>query len=183
MMTKLPSRLILLLVAAMIGSTASAAVPRDPYVYFFNETFGDFSEELTRAREEGKKGVVLFFEMDECPFCHRMKRTVLNQVEVQNYYRENFLIFPVDIEGDIDIVDFDGDEMTQKEFAVEKNRVRATPVFAYYDLDGQQVARYTGATSGTNEFLLLGEFVAGAHYKTTRFTRYKREKRKQSAAQ
>jgi len=130
-MTKLPYRLILLLVAAMIGSAASAAIPRDPYVYFFNETFGDFSEELERAREEGKKGIVLFFEMDECPFCHRMKRTVLNQVEVQDYYRENFLAFSVDIEGDIEIVDFHGNETTQKEFAAEKNRVRATPVFAH----------------------------------------------------
>ena len=40
---------------------------------FFDETFGDFTEELTHAREQGKVGVFVFFEMDECPFCHRMK--------------------------------------------------------------------------------------------------------------
>lgn len=171
--------LCLIALLAFVGP-ASAVGGRDPYVYFFNETWNDFSEELVKAREQGKQGIMLFFEMDECPFCHRMKTTVLNQPEVQAYFREHFLLFSVDIEGDVEMVDFDGQHMQQKDFAFKVNRVRATPVFAFYDLEGNQVVRYTGATSGVDEFMLLGEFVTKGLYKDMRFTKYKREKAKEA---
>jgi len=157
-----------------------AAAGKDPYTHFFNETWGDFSEEIANAKEQGKAGVLLFFEMDECPFCHRMKHTVLNQPEVQEYFRKHFLNFAVDIEGDVEITDFEGNSLTQKEFATKINRVRATPVFAFYDLEAKQVVRYTGATRGVEEFLWLGEFFVNGEYKNMRFTKYKRLKKKQN---
>ncbi len=173
-----------MLFALMLGwmQASSAATGRDPYNYFFNETWGDFSEELEKASAEGKKGILLFFELDECPYCHRMKRTVLNQPDVQAYFREHFLNFSVDIEGDVQMVDFQGRDTSQKDFSFKANRVRATPVFAFYDLEGEQIVRYTGATSSVQEFLWLGEFVADGHYKNLRFTKYKRQKRKQQRA-
>ncbi len=171
-------RLLLLCVLfALPGWANSAEGPRDPYRYFFNETFGDFTEEVQTARDQGKKGVVLFFEMDECPFCHWMKENVLNQPDVQAYFRENFLAFPVDIEGDIEITTFDGEPMSQKDFSFKVNRVRATPVFVFYDLEGKSVHRYTGRTRDVKEFLLMGRYVAEGHYADTPFTRFKRENR------
>ena len=169
---------VILLFAAFWGGTAVADTPRDPYQHFFNETFSDFSEELESARELGKKGVVIFFEMDECPFCHYMKGNVLNQPSVQDYYRENFLLFSVDIEGDVEIVDFKGESMSQKDFAFKKNRVRATPVIAFFDLNGKRIHRHTGKTSGVEEFMLIGEYVAEGHYEKLSFTRFKRSKKK-----
>ncbi len=158
------------------GMTAEPTT-RDPYTYFFNETFGDFSEELVNAREQGKQGVMIFFEMDECPFCHWMKLNVLNKPEVQAYYREHFLLFTVDIEGDVEITNFKGVSMSQKDFSFKENRVRATPVIAFFDLNGKQIHRHTGRTSDTEEFMLMGKFVAEGHYQKTRFTRFKREQR------
>lgn len=177
----LTSFLILVLVSPLIG----ASTPRDPYQHLFQQSLGDFSEELEIAREEGKKGVFVFFEMDECPFCHRMKNTVLNLPEIQDSFNQAFHSLSVDIEGDIEIVDFKGRETTQKEFA-SKNRVRATPVLAFYDLEGNQVVKYTGATSGGEEFMWLAEYVVEGIYKLKddngrkiSFTRYKRAKQKQ----
>jgi len=155
-----------------------AATTRDPGGHFFDQTFGDLSEDLATARDDGKAGVLVMFEMDECPFCHRMKTTVLNQVQVQDYFKEHFLILPMDIEGDIEITDFDGNEVKQKDFAFKQFRVRATPVFAFFDLDGNQVAKYTGATRNAEEFMLLGRYVVEKAYTKTSFTRYKREQRK-----
>lgn len=171
----LPAAAGLLLALSLLVSAASAPEARDPGQHFFDQTFGDFSEELHNARDEGKQGVLLMFEMDECPFCHRMKTTVLNQPEVQDYFKEHFLIFPVDIEGDVEVTDFAGNQTTQKAFALKDYRVRATPVFAFFDLDGNMVARYTGATRDAGEFMLLGHYVVDGHYKETTFTRYKRE--------
>lgn len=147
---------------------------------FFDETFGDFSEELKHAQAQGKAGVFIFFEMDECPFCHRMKTTVLNQQRVIEYYKKNFLQFSVDIEGDVEMTDFQGNAMPMKDFAFKQHRVRATPVLAFFDLQGKLVAKYTGATADADEFLLLGEYVVSGAYKNSNFTSYKREHRKAS---
>lgn len=169
----------------LLSTQSFSAVPRDPGVFFFDQNLGDLQEELENAKDDGKKGVFIFFEMDECPFCHRMKQTVLNQQSVQEYFKKNFVSLAVDIEGDIEIVDFKGNEMTQKEFAVN-NKVRATPVMAFYDFDSKQVVRYTGATSGVEEFMWLAEFYEKGIYKMKsksgrpiRFAAYKRLKKKQ----
>lgn len=178
MRTKFLSRAMLALLLSLVALQAYAGGGRDPYKFFFNETFGNLQEELQRAKDEGKKGVLIFFEMDECPFCHRMKETVLNQPEVQAYFREHFINIDIDIEGDVEINNFKGEPITQKQFAVKVNRVRATPVFAFYDLEGNQVVRYTGATSSVQEFMWLGEFFITGEYKNSKFSSYKRAKKK-----
>ena len=158
----------------MVPLIAVAAPGRDPFNYFFNDTFGNFADELQTARHEGKQGVLLFFEQADCPFCHYMEQNVLNQPEVQAYYRKHFLSFPVDILGDVAITDFRGRQTTEREFA-KVTRVRATPVFAFYDLKGKQIFRYTGSTSGVAEFMLMGRYVVDGTYSKMPFVKYKRE--------
>lgn len=156
--------------------------PRDPYAHFFNDTWGDFQEETANAKAQGKKAILIFFEMDECPFCHYMKTHVLNQPVVQRYFREHFLNFSVDIEGDVEIADFNGEVLTQKTFAEKRHRVRATPVFAIFDLQGKRIARFTGRTSGVEEFLMLGQYVAEGHYQQMPFLKYKRQLKQKAKA-
>ncbi len=177
--------LTLLSLLLIISHVVNASAPRDPYEFFFEQNLGDLTEELETAKDEGKKGVFIFFEMDECPFCHRMKQTILNQVEIQELFKKNFHSIALDIEGDLEIVDFDGNETTQKEFS-SKNRVRATPVMVFYDLEGKQVVRYTGAASSSEEFEWLAEYFLKGVYKmkdkngrNIRFGKYKRLKKKQ----
>lgn len=171
-------KLIFLIVLALAAANTALTEERlrDPATHFFVEFFGDLNEELETARDEGKKGLLIFFELDDCPFCHRMKRDVLNLPEVQAYFRKNFRPISIDIEGDTELVDFQGNETTQKAFA-EKQRVRATPVIAFFDLDGKRIARLTGATKDKEEFMLLGRYVAEGHYKNTSFSRFKRAQR------
>ena len=170
-----------IVVLLFASGMSQAASPRDPYTFFFNETWGDYAEELVKAKAEGKKGVLLFFEMDECPFCHYMKKNVLNQPEVQKYFQENFLSFAIDIEGDVDITTPEGKKMKQKEFAF-KTRVRATPVFLIYDLNGKPIYRHTGKTAGTSEFMWIGEYIVDGHYKKMRYLPFKRKKRNELKA-
>jgi len=167
----------MLAAALLVSQVAWAAETRESGA-FFDETFGDFQDELANAREEGKTGILLMFEMDDCPFCHRMKREVLNRADVQDYYHEHFLVFSVDTEGDLEITDFAGETTTQKDFALKQFRVRATPVFQFVDLDGQPIkrGRFTGATRDAAEFLALGEYVVGGHYADDSFTVYKRSR-------
>ena len=170
------------LVALLWTLGAAQAATRNPEQHFFDQTLGDFHEELQSARSQGKQGILIMFEQEECPFCHRMKTTVLNRTDVQDYFKAHFLIFPLDIEGDVEVADFQGNPTSQKDFAFKQYRVRATPVFAFFDLSGTLVARYTGATKDAEEFLWLGEYVATGAYKDQDFTRYKRDRRKAAAS-
>lgn len=168
----------------LLSSHAFAVeAPRDPYKFFFNETWGDMTEELAKAKEEHKAGVMVFFEMDECPFCHYMKTNVLNRPEVQEYYRKHFLNISVDIEGDIEMTNFKGETKKQKDFAFKENRVRATPVIAFFDLNGKRIHRHIGKTNGVQEFMWMGEYIVDGSYKKMPFIRYKRKKRAEANQQ
>lgn len=148
---------------------------RDPEKHFFDPKLGDFKEELAVAKQQGKQAVMLFFEMDDCPFCERMRTTILNQSDVQDAYRAKFLLFPIDVNGDTQMTDFQGGHTTEKAFSIA-HRVRATPTLLFFDLDGKLVARYTGPTKDKGELLLLGQYVAEGAYATQPFTRYKQGK-------
>ena len=68
----------LMMVLVLIALPATAEI-RDSHTHFFMAKMGDFKDELSVAKSEGKQGVLIMFEMDECPFCARMKGSILNQ--------------------------------------------------------------------------------------------------------
>jgi len=159
----------------LLIAAPSWAETRDPMSHFFQPKFGDLQAELQEAKKQGKKGIFLFFEMDECPFCERMKTTILNQSEVQDAYRAKFLLYPIDVNGDTEITDFQGNVTTEKAFALGL-RVRATPVLMFFGLDGKPMTRHTGPVKDKAEFLLLGRYVAEGAYATEPFVKYKQGK-------
>lgn len=144
---------------------------------FFTDAFGDMQANAAEAQDSGKAGVFVFFEMDECPFCDRMKKQVFSRPEVVEYMHDHFVTAAVDIEGDVMITDFEGAARTQKDFAFREHRVRATPVMIFFDPEGKQATRYTGPVRSPEEFLLLAEFVTSGAYKEPgmNFVRYKKQ--------
>lgn len=160
-----------LLLVGLLGAAQAQAQS------FFDETFGDLQEELTVAKEAGKKGIFIFFQMEECPFCDRMKKTILNQPQVIEYFRQHFLTYQIDIEGANYMVNFDGTEGSAQMLSEKIYRVRATPVMMIFDLEGQPLVRYTGPTRSQKEFMLLGRYVVDGVYQDQSFTRYKRSQK------
>lgn len=158
----------------LLSFNSSLAETRDAHQYFFDAKLGDLKSELAVAKKEGKKGILIMFELDDCPFCFRMKQTILNQSEVQDYYHQNFLIFPIDLKGDIAMIDFKGKQTTEKAFGLEQ-RIYGTPVFDFFDLEGNRVTRFPGAAKDVNEFLLLGRYVVEGAYASMPFAKYKRQ--------
>ncbi len=152
-----------------------AAPARDPFIYFFDPSFGDLKEEIKLARAEGKRALFLMFDDENCPHCQKMLRAVLNQPRVQDYYRHNFRVLHIDINGGLEMTDLAGRQLRQKDFA-KAQRVPATPTFLFIGTDGQELARYTGATRDIEEFLWLAEFVVNGDYKKKNFQAYRRER-------
>ena len=173
------SRLWIGLMALMLLSFATQAEElRAAHEGFFDETFGDMQEELATVEDEGKKALLIMFETDDCPWCMRMKENVLNRVTVQDYFKENFRIVTINAGGGAPLVDFEGNDTSETQFSLKLLRVRATPVFAFYDSKGELLTKYTGVTKNAADFMLLGEFVVDGHFKDQRFSKFRRERNK-----
>ncbi len=154
-----PLFLLFILVGTLYyADNAAADEIRDPYKHFFTESFGDFPEELSIAKNDGKKGIVLFFEMDHCPYCKAMKENILNRRRVQDFYNEHFNIISVDTRGSVEIIDFDNNEISQKSFS-QKMGARFTPTIAFIDLNGKIVQKKIGAVNSIERFIQLGQHV------------------------
>ncbi len=123
------------------------------------------------ASDEGKLGMLLFFEADECPYCEHMVQHVFNQRSVQDWYRERFVSISIDLHGDVEIMDFDGISLSTKNFSKQRS-VFVTPVVAFIDLNGEEIYRHVGMIKTAQEFLLLGKFVEGGHYVNTDYDRF-----------
>ena len=154
---------------------AAEPVDRDPREYFFSETFGDLNDDLAESKADGKKGMLLFYEFDGCPFCHIMLTKVLNKKQVQDWYSKHFLSLAIDIHGDVEITDFDGVTLPSKVFAEFRN-ISVTPTISFFDLDGNEIYRRVGSFKSPEQFLLLGEYIVGKHYLTMKFNAYAKSK-------
>jgi thioredoxin-related protein len=156
-----------LLVAA---SATCAAEPdtRDPKEYFFTHSFGDLPDEMQSARDEGKIGMLLFFESEACPYCEHMRRKVFNQQSVQDWYGSRFVSIAVDIHGDVELKDFDGITLPSKIFS-DQRRVFLTPVLSFIDLNGIEIYRHLGMIKTPQEFLTLGKYIEDKHYFDTEY--------------
>ena len=167
-----------LLRAALGGSIlipfrAIAQSWRNPDQHFFQPLLGDLAGELKQAVQEGKKGLLLIFEMDECPFCERLHRTALREVTVQDFYRQYFTVFKIDVRGGTPLAGFDGREGTESSFASQQ-KVRATPTSVFYDLTGKELVRFPGAPRDKQEFLQWGDYVAREKYRSMSFVDFRR---------
>jgi thioredoxin-related protein len=141
---------------------------------FFNSSFGNLTEELQAAKQQGKQGIILFFEMEGCPYCRAMRQNLFTQTQVQQAYQQKFLIFPIDIKSDVELTDFAGKQFTQKTFAAA-NRVRSTPTTIFYDLQGQELYRFVGMSQNSQEFLRLADYVLNKQYQQRSFKDYQRQ--------
>jgi thioredoxin-related protein len=170
-----------LLCAAVMATPTAGAETRDPYTYFFDLTSGDLKSDLADAKSAGRKALFVMFEQEGCPGCALMKEQVLNRPEVQKFYRDNFVNLSIDIYGSVPVTDFAGRTATEKGYALA-SRVRGTPTLVFYDLAGNEVVRLLGAVKDSEEFMLLGEFVASGAYKSRKFAEYKQESQRKKGS-
>lgn len=133
----------------------------------------DYRSEIEALAEEGKY-LVLFFHQAGCPYCDKMRARVHPTLKVMDYFTDNFVMMESNIKGNLDVVMPDGTEGSEVDFA-KKVRVRATPVFIFYAMDGTPALRTTGYLNA-DSFLLAGKYVVEGVHKTDKsFFRYLQE--------
>jgi thioredoxin-related protein len=111
---------------------------------WMQDTFKDLREDLEEANAEGKR-LVLFFEQIGCIYCTKMHKEVFSKEKVSNYIDDNFFVVQLNLHGDIEVTDFDGDVLPEKDIA-RKWGILFTPSILFLppavdsDLSAQQAA-------------------------------------------
>ncbi|MBS1191556.1 MAG: hypothetical protein H6R10_3348 [Rhodocyclaceae bacterium] len=165
-------RLILALWLGLAGLPWAAAEPQS----FLQPSFGDFRDELRQARSEGKKGLILVFEMEVCPYCKRFHEKILDRPRVVESFQRDFNAIRVDVQGATPVQDFSGRAMSESQFARDL-KVRGTPTTIAFDLEGREAARLAGVPVDAQEFLLWREYVLSGAAGRMGFGQYRSERR------
>ena len=83
---------------------------------WMRETFKDLREDLADANAEGKR-LALIFEQRGCIYCTKMHNEVFPREDIDSYITDNFFVVQLNLHGDIEVTDFDGETLSEKNMA------------------------------------------------------------------
>ena len=103
----------------LVLSPAGAAEIGDDGLHkpeWLRTTFKDMAEDLEEARAEGKR-MAIIFEQRGCIYCTKMHEEVFPDPDVKAFIEENFFIVQMNLFGDEEVTDFDGEVLSEKKMA------------------------------------------------------------------
>ena len=109
---------------------------------WFKQSFLDIREDAAEAEEEGRR-VVLYFYQDGCPYCKKLLETNFSLKPIVDKTRRHFDVVAINMWGDREVTDFQGDLTTEKQFAADL-RVMFTPTMLFLDEQGEVLVRVNG---------------------------------------
>ncbi|UWR69742.1 thioredoxin family protein [Phaeobacter inhibens] len=112
---------------------------------WMRETFKDLREDLEEANTEGKR-LVLFFEQRGCIYCTKMHEEVFPKPEISSYIADNFFVVQLNLYGDVEVTDFDGETLSEKDMA-RKWGILFTPTMMFLPQEVSEVPAPQAAVS------------------------------------
>lgn len=109
----------LLMTLMLVAMPAFAATLGDDGLHktdWMRDTFKDLREDLSEANAEGKR-LVLMVEQRGCIYCTKMHKEVFPREDIAAYIRDNFFVVQINLHGDTELTDFDGEVLTEKQAA------------------------------------------------------------------
>ncbi len=81
---------------------------------WMRDTFKDLAEDLEEANAVGKRLMVMI-EQRGCIYCKKMHEEVFVVPEITQYIEDNYFVIQINMFGDIEVTDFDGTTLPEKE--------------------------------------------------------------------
>lgn len=97
---------------------------------WMRDTFKDLSEDLAEANAEGKR-LMLIIEQRGCIYCRKMHTEVFPTPEIDALLREKFFVVQINMFGDVEVTDFDGEAMPEKDM-VRRWGALFTPTLMFF---------------------------------------------------
>ena len=123
----------LLLVAAFSLAGAAYAKVGDDGLHkteWMRDTFKDLREDLSDANAEGKR-LVLMIEQRGCIYCTKMHEEVFVDPKIEQCITDHFYVVQVNMFGDVEVTDFDGTALPEKEMVGRWNAL-FTPTLMFF---------------------------------------------------
>ncbi|SEG05585.1 thioredoxin family protein [Jhaorihella thermophila] len=134
---------MILLAGAWLALPAAAIEIGDDGLHkpdWLRDTFKDLPEDFAEATAEGRR-VVLLVEQRGCIYCRKMHEETFPDPRIDALLRTRFYPIQINLHGDIEIVDTDGEALTEKK-AMRKWNILFTPtlIFLPRELDASRSA-------------------------------------------
>jgi thioredoxin-related protein len=146
--------------------------PRDEvleYPEWFNEPFLNLPDDQAAAVAEGKD-LIVYFGQKRCAYCHKLMDDNFGLADIVEYTRQHFDIVPIDIWGVEEVVDLNGETLSERDYALREG-TNFTPSLIFHDASGAEVLRLRGYYP-PYQFRAALEYVADGHYKREPFRDY-----------
>lgn len=124
---------LLLIIGFVFGTSVGAAELGDDGLHkthWMQDSFLDLREDLELANEEGKRFAIII-EQRGCIYCRRMHQDIFPDPAIDRIITENFYFVQLNMFGDLEVTDFDGEVMAEKEIMF-KWRVNFTPTIMFF---------------------------------------------------
>jgi thioredoxin-related protein len=146
---------------------------------WFLQSFLVLSEDLELAAANGKRFAVIW-ELSGCPYCKETHLVNFADPDIRSFVQKNFEVLQLNIVGSRAVVDFDGEELEERELA-RKWGVRFTPTTCFFPEPEAvetgkpghelEVARMPGYFRPPH-FLAMFQFVQSKAYERSDFRSY-----------
>ena len=137
---------------------------------WFKLSFLELNADINEAKEQNKKGLIVYFGQKFCPYCkaHLEKNWGANNISA--YTQKHFDVIGINIHGQRTVIDVDGKSYSEKDFSILK-KTDFTPSVIFYNTQGDEALSLRGYRP-PYQFRAALEFVADAHYKKETFRQY-----------
>lgn len=83
---------------------------------WYHQSFLELADDVEQARDEGKL-LLVKFDQKACIYCEKMALEVFSHPAIQDYLKENYLVVQLDLFGNKDVTDIDGEIFAESEIA------------------------------------------------------------------
>ncbi|MCP3672259.1 MAG: thioredoxin fold domain-containing protein [Gammaproteobacteria bacterium] len=131
--------------------------------------------QIARQARASSRDILLVFETDHCPFCARMRRTVLKDVDVIDALQSHFIALSVNIESDQRMYDQAGHPVKISHFSQKQHRVVLTPTLLFFDPDFNLLHKHSGLIATNHHIRKLFDYVNTRAYDRLSWKQYREQ--------
>lgn len=136
---------------------------------WFKQSFLEITDDAAEAGVNAKH-LLLFFHLDNCPYCARMLKDNFNAEPNSSFIQKHFDSIDFNTRGDREVAFTEDIQLTEKALA-RHLKVLHTPTILFADKNNRAVLRIDGYRNPTR-FRLALEYVHEKAYLKTSFTEY-----------
>nr|VFJ48857.1 MAG: Thioredoxin-related protein [Candidatus Kentron sp. DK] len=157
---------------------------------WFLDSFLELADDLAEAQAQGKRFAIVW-EQKGCPYCEELHTANFAKPEINRYVRDNFVVLQLNLWGDRQVTDFDGEVLAEKALA-RKWGVVFTPTIHFFVEKRELKSGESGLEPGNKQlaatmpgyfrpfhFARMFEYVRDRQYERLHFQKYVAEKVKE----